>query len=87
MGGNQLLPEAGKKLAKLLWAKGPGAAKALEAGEDVPEYKDAIVEVETLSTQDAELAAAIRAVSEALRSQPQGQQVVNSFVQKAANVV
>ncbi|MBD2367419.1 MULTISPECIES: cytochrome c-type biogenesis protein [Leptolyngbya] len=79
--------DAGGKLAKLLWEKRPGAAKALAAGEEAPEYKDAIVEVETLAQQDTEIAAAIRAVIEVMQAQPQSQQIVNSFVQKAANVV
>ncbi|HEY9827476.1 MAG TPA: hypothetical protein V6D19_18715 [Stenomitos sp.] len=78
--------EAGGKVTKLLWEKRPGAAKALEAGEDTPDYKDAIAEVETLASQDAELSSAIQAVVAALQAQPQGQQIVTSFVQKAANV-
>ncbi|MEP0916340.1 hypothetical protein NC981_05890 [Leptolyngbya sp. DQ-M1] len=78
--------ETGGKLVRLLWEKRPGAAKALQAGEETPEYKEAIVEVETLAQQDTEVAAAIRAVMEAMQVQPQGQQIVNSFVQKAANV-
>lgn len=59
----------------------------MAAGEEAPEYKDAIVEVETLAQQDTEIAAAIRAVIEVMQAQPQSQQIVNSFVQKAANVV
>ncbi|MBD2038283.1 hypothetical protein H6F76_25345 [Leptolyngbya sp. FACHB-321] len=78
--------ETGGKLATLLWKKRPGAAKALQAGEAAPEYKDAIVEVETLAVNDAEIQEAIAAVVQALQAQPQGQQIVNSFVQKAANV-
>lgn len=78
--------ETGGKLAKLLWERRPGAAKALQAGEETPEYKEAIVEVETLAQQDTEVAAAIRAVMEAMQAQPRSQQIVNSFVQKAANV-
>lgn len=78
--------EAGGKLTKLLWAKRPGAAKALEAGEDAPGYKDAIAKVEALAGQDAELSSAIQAVVTALQAQPQGQQIVHSFVQKAGNV-
>jgi len=78
--------ETGGKLATLLWKKRPGAAKALQAGEAAPEYKDAIVEVETLAANDAETREAIASVVQALQAQPQGQQIVNSFVQKAANV-
>ena len=78
--------ETGGKLATLLWNKRPGAAKALQAGEAAPEYKNAIVEVETLAATDAETREAIAAVVQALQAQPQGQQIVNSFVQKAANV-
>jgi len=78
--------DAGGKLTTLLWEKRPGAAKALSEGEEAPEYKAAIVEVETLEQQDTEIAAAIQAVLEAMQAQPQGQQIVNSFVQKAANV-
>ena len=78
--------ETGGKLATLLWNKRPGAAKALQAGETAPEYKEAIVEVETLAATDAEIREAITAVVQALQAQPQGQQIVNSFVQKAANV-
>jgi len=78
--------EAGGKLAQLLWSKRPGAAEALEAGEEAPDYKQAIAEVEVLAQQDTEVAAAIQAMLAALQAQPQGQQIVNSFVQKAANV-
>ena len=78
--------ETGGKLATLLWRKRPGAAKALQAGEAAPEYKDAIVEVETLAANDAEIREAIAAVLQSLQSQPQGQQFVNSLVLKAANV-
>lgn len=78
--------DAGGKLAKLLWEKRPGAAKALQAGEETPEYKEAIVEVETLAQQDTEVAAAVQEVIKTMHAQPQGQQIVNSFVQKAANV-
>ncbi|MBW4421313.1 MAG: hypothetical protein KME13_19130 [Myxacorys californica WJT36-NPBG1] len=78
--------DAGGKLAKLLWEKRPGAAKALEAGEETAEYKDAIVEVETLAKTDSDIAAAIQAVMRGMQAQPQGQQIVNSFVNKAANV-
>ncbi|NDJ16032.1 hypothetical protein [Myxacorys almedinensis] len=78
--------DAGGRLAKLLWEKRPGAAKALEAGEETPEYRDAIVEVETLAKTDSDIAAAIQAVMQAMQAQPQGQQIVNSFVHKAANV-
>ncbi|MEP0914201.1 hypothetical protein NDI45_25160 [Leptolyngbya sp. GB1-A1] len=78
--------EAGGKLARLLREKRPETARALAAEEDTPDYKTAVVEVETLAHQDTEVAAAIRSVIEAMQAQPQGQQIVNSFVQKAANV-
>ena len=78
--------DAGGKLTKLIWDKRPGAAKALQAGKDALEYKEAIVVVETLAQQDTEIAAAVRVVIEAIQAQPQGQSIVNSFVQKAANV-
>ncbi len=78
--------EAGGKLATLLWNKRPGVAKALQAGETAPEYPAATAEVETLAANDAEIRAAIAAVVQALQAHPQGQQIINSFVQKAANV-
>ena len=78
--------ETGGKLATLLWKKRPRTAKALQAGEAAPEYKAAIVEVETLAANDAEIREAVAAVLQSLQSQPQGQQFVNSLVLKAANV-
>ncbi len=78
--------ETGGKFVTLLWSRRPGAAKALQAGEEAPDYKAAIVEVENLAATDAEIRDAIAAVIQALQAQPQGQQIVNSFVQKAANV-
>ncbi len=78
--------ETGGKLVKLLWEKRPGTAKVLLTGETAPEYKSAIAEVEVLARDDEEIGRAIAEVMAALQARPQGQSIVNSFVQKAANV-
>ena len=78
--------ETGGKLVKLLWEKRPETAKALLTGETAPDYKSAIAEVEVLARDDEEIGSAIDEILAALQAQTQGQSIVNSFVQKAANV-
>ncbi|MGV0024333.1 hypothetical protein [Phormidesmis priestleyi] len=78
--------EQGGKLAKLLRSKLPKQSEAIVAAESPEAMSQAVLEVETVAQSDSELADAVRAMAEAIRSQPQGVQQFTNIIGKVANL-
>ena len=78
--------EQGGKLAKLLRSKLPQQSEAIVLAESPTAIEQATLEIETVAKTDPELADAVRAMAEAIRSQPQGVQQFINIVEKAANI-
>lgn len=78
--------EQGGKLATLLRRKLPNQSEAIVKAESPEAVNQAVLDVETVTQTDTELAEAVRAMAEAIQSQPQGLQQFTNIVGKAANI-